>query len=197
MPANFTAQPRRRGACFWVKAEPISSLRAFPFMMRGGRLKFNESIRLGRLSGDGRHLRGLGMVMFQRAGARQIISREFAHGVDDVARDRPVGEPLASCRLGPQPFRLQSCSLWAALPLIDNPVGGIKVRPRPAEARVMVVEARDLALEQRRRRLVVVMIGPVLPRCSADPKSRSAGMLVATFSNQHIRNGPDPLKAFA
>ena len=44
------------------------------------------------------------MFVFQPAGSRHIVSGKFAHAVADVARDRLVGEPLASRRLGPQAF---------------------------------------------------------------------------------------------
>jgi hypothetical protein len=48
--------------------------------------------------------RAVDMLMFQPTGAGQIISGKFAHGVPEVARDRLLGETLASCRLGPQAF---------------------------------------------------------------------------------------------
>jgi hypothetical protein len=138
------------------------------------------------------------MLMFQPAGARHIVSRKFAHGVNDVARDCLVGKPLASCRLVPQAFGFSHVGTERPLQ-VDNPAEGIKVRSaggggspaawwsttraslsdKPAPNHVL------LAPEQRGQPVVVLMIGKALlpPRWSAEPESRSAGMLVATFSS--------------
>ncbi len=63
-------------------------------------------IRLGCVLPGGCSWRAFDILMFQSAGARDIISGKFAHGVAEVACDRLVGETLASCRLGPQSFGL-------------------------------------------------------------------------------------------
>ena len=73
------------------------------------------------------------MLMFQPAGARHIVSRKFAHGVNDVARDCLVGKPLASCRLVPQAFGFSHVGTERPLQ-VDNPAEGIKVRSAEAAA---------------------------------------------------------------
>jgi hypothetical protein len=60
--------------------------------------------------------------MFQPAGSPHIVGGKFAHGVADVVRDRLVGEPLASRRLGPLAFGF--CHVGSG----DNPPAQVKVR---------------------------------------------------------------------